>query len=57
MKIKLTSPPIILRKVIPLNIPLNILGSNYFSKKIMNLIFKLMPLDIFSASASAIAIK
>ena len=35
----------------------NVLGHNFFSKRIMNIIFKLLPLDIFSASASAIAIK
>ena len=45
------------KKVIPLDVPLSFLGNNLLSKRIMRMIFKILPLDIFSASASAVAIK
>ena len=44
-------------KVIPLDSPLNFFGNNLLSKRIMRMIFKIFPLDRFSASASVVAIK
>lgn len=44
-------------EVKPLDTPLEILGNNIISKRIMKVIFKFFPLDIISASASAVAVK